>query len=260
MHKLYHWKKNNKLSRSFFIKVVPIITCCLFLFFWLEKLIIINNYIQLELSQVFNDYSFYQKLSIIEVNGNKNLSEQDILAISGLHLNENLLTINLDKIKFNIMQDNRIKLAEVQRIWPNKIVVRIKEEEPFAVWVHDKRFFLINELGKIIYEEKERKLSNRYIAIFGEHANIELRNIYPSFVSASEHIKIRSAALISGRRWNIYTSTNVLILLPEYDPGKALKKAIEVLECKKYGAIKKIDLRLFPEKIFLQASSLDHNL
>ena len=65
--------------------------------------------------------------------------------------------------------------------------------------------------------------------------------------------KIKSLHYVGNRRWDVYIEDNIVIKLPENNIANSIKKTEKVLNSLKYkDKIDIIDLRLYPEKLFLR--------
>jgi len=66
------------------------------------------------------------------IKGNDCLSKDEIFYKSGIQLGENIFKLDLKKSKDSLIQEPRIKEAEIKRVIPNKIIISIKERKAAA--------------------------------------------------------------------------------------------------------------------------------
>jgi len=69
------------------------------------------------------------------IKGNDCLCEDEIFYKSGIQLGENIFKLDLKKSTDSLMQEPRIKEAEIKRVIPNKIIISLTERKA-AVIVH----------------------------------------------------------------------------------------------------------------------------
>ena len=92
--------------------------------------------------------SAYFEARTIGVEGNGRLSRATILEQSGLKLNQNILSVNLETLRSKLMVHPWIAAAEIKRELPDTINIRVKERVPVAV-VDLNRPYYLDEEGEI---------------------------------------------------------------------------------------------------------------
>jgi cell division protein FtsQ len=75
-------------------------------------------------------------INTIEVRGNRQLSERQVVTLSGARTGENLLTLSLDEIRRSLMRSPWVAAAEVTRSLPSTLVLRVRERSAVG-WVQD---------------------------------------------------------------------------------------------------------------------------
>ncbi len=112
----------------------------------------------------------YLRINSVEVKGCKWLEPKKVKKISGLHPGQNLLAVNLKKIRKKIEQNPWVSSVVINRVIPDEIVIEIEEKRPFAmVRFGDNSFYLIDEKGDLIVPVKvsDRYWSNEYLVVTG---------------------------------------------------------------------------------------------
>jgi cell division protein FtsQ len=94
----------------------------------------------------------YFRAKAITVEGNRILSEGEVIRETRISLGDNILSINLPMVRKRLLDNGLIAEAEVVRKIPSGIIIRIKEHKPLAVIDLGKEY-LLDEDGKI-YKEK----------------------------------------------------------------------------------------------------------
>ncbi|MEG6585946.1 cell division protein FtsQ/DivIB [Dendrosporobacter sp. 1207_IL3150] len=102
-----------------------------------------------------NSSSFNMKSVIVQ--GNKYMSEEEVIRIAGLPDNINILRLNTSEIKTRLSHDLRIAEAEVSRQFPGTVVLKIAERKPIAYVASSYGFMEIDKQGIILAVYKNLK-------------------------------------------------------------------------------------------------------
>lgn len=86
--------------------------------------------------------------------GNKHLTDEELKALTGVHLNESLVMISGTKAGQQVLKSPWIKSVSLRKEFPDTLSVTIKEAEPFALLDMNEHLFLIDENGKLLEELK----------------------------------------------------------------------------------------------------------
>lgn len=92
--------------------------------------------------------SSYFKAKSITVDGNHRLSEKAILRQANVRLGDNILGVNLNVVRNNLLGDPWIVETEIERDLPDAIHIHVRERVPVAV-VELNRPFYLSESGEI---------------------------------------------------------------------------------------------------------------
>ncbi|MFW8600610.1 cell division protein FtsQ/DivIB [Desulfobacterota bacterium M19] len=84
---------------------------------------------------------FFQ-ITEIRINGIHRLGRDRVLTLGRVRVGDNLLSLNPDKIKTRLAAEPWIAGVEVDRQWPNRLIINIKERKPLC---------LLNQGGKLSY-------------------------------------------------------------------------------------------------------------
>ncbi len=94
----------------------------------------------------------------VSVKGNTRVSEQDIIALSGIRKDDSVLSVNLFTMEKRIRTHPWIQSAELERNLPSGIRIRVKEQEPMAVVkIENLADILINSQGMPFKEYSPEK-------------------------------------------------------------------------------------------------------
>ncbi len=163
-------------------------------------------------------------ISEISINGNKEVTNAEILAASGISAANALTSLNVADIQARLKRIPLISEASVRKLYPNKLVITLVEREPYALWQKDGDVRVISSDGTVIEGFNDPRFQ-RLPHIVGEGANLRVKE-YVELLEAAPQLKdrIRAGTLISERRWNLKLANGVDLKLPEEGAALALAK------------------------------------
>ena len=156
----------------------------------------------------------------IEVSTGKNISKKEITKELSILYETNLMALNIEKINSLIINYELIETASLKKVYPDKIIIEIKEREIIAIVNNNKDKFFIsrdNKLLKFNNDIVNDKLPN----VFGD---------YKKFVKFYEDLgllnfnlnNIKAYYYFEIGRWDILTKNKKLIKLPTLDYEKSI--------------------------------------
>ncbi len=139
-----------------------------------------------------------------------------------------------------------IENAKVQRRFPNKLAISVKEREPFAIWQRGQSYYVIDKAGAAMSGLAASQLVKLPL-VTGEGANAaaaELINhleAYPELL-----LQVKAAARVGGRRWTLYLDSGITVQLPEKNWVQAVKAVDDLNRTQQLlsKGIKSVDMRL----------------
>jgi cell division protein FtsQ len=195
-------------------------------------------------------------LDDVLIEGRDRTSKEDVDYILNLERGDNILQIDIKKIKNNLEKLPWVKQAIVKRsMFPNVIHITLFERKVRAIWqIHDK-FYPIDTEGTVINAKFTTYEPILLIVGKGAPENItKLLDIVSNDPEISDRIKV--ANFISERRWNLILDdieNGITVKMPEENIENAWKKLIKLNSTK--GLLKRkltiIDLR-FEDKVILK--------
>ena len=138
-----------------------------------------------------------------------------------------------------------VATATVQRSFPNTLEISVVERQPFAVWQRAGSYYVIDRSGSAISNVMPGKLPDLPL-VSGEGAQFEVANLVNQLeVSPDLSSKVRGAARVGQRRWNLYLDNGITVLLPETGVGEALARvaALDASQHLLSKGIRSVDLR-----------------
>ena len=249
--------KKTVIFLKFNIKKLSLIS---FIFLMSTVLLVPEIFLKINLvNKLIKNLGF--ELNQVEVSGNKTVLKEDIIKKIVFKNCDNLFCINLKQSKNEIEKNNWVKSAKLKYNLPSKLSIVIEEEKPAFLLKESEQITLLNIEGKKIQDIEI--IPNDYknlIILSGNGAENKILNLLKIFsIGNSVSKEIKEATLVSSRRWSLKHSSNIVIELPEDNPGKAFNKIVEL--DKKYGflneRLKRIDLRISDRMIIQLKNNSD---
>jgi cell division protein FtsQ len=195
------------------------------------------------------------RITSVAINGRKQLTQDEILAIGGVNGHSSLLFLDAAAVRDRLKSNPWISEATVLKLYPGQLQIDIVERTAFALWQQDGQLSVIADDGAVL----ERYLSHRFISlplVVGKGAATRARDFlallagYPQVLVAT-----KAAILVGERRWNLRLKDGLDIRLPENDVGTALAALSKLdKEDRLFSRdIVAVDMRL-PDRLTVQLS------
>ncbi|WP_128291535.1 cell division protein FtsQ/DivIB [Afifella aestuarii] len=139
-----------------------------------------------------------------------------------------------------------VKDADIRKFYPNRLDITLTERTPFALWQNDEVISIIDRTGVVIGRYKDVRFAGLPFVV-GKGADSRADG-FMTMVQRHPFLaeRMRTAVLVSERRWDLVTKNGITVQLPEngvdeaIDRLKALQDKDDVLS----REIVTIDLRL----------------
>ena len=202
---------------------------------------------------------FFLFLSIATLNNknfiNSNFTELNKITVEGLDEKNNLNLIkSLNFLKFSnlffldefkvreiINYNNLVEDYSVFKKYPSTLVIKINKTKFLAKIKKDGNNFFLGSNGKLI---KTTQLKKEIPFIFGDFSNksfFELKKAIDE--SRFDYKQIQNLFFFKSGRWDIETSSGLIVRLPNENFKKSLELAVNLLDSNYEKSIHKIDLR-----------------
>ena len=165
-------------------------------------------------------------LSINEVmvSGHRYTTDGDVYAALGLEHAGSLLRFDVKAARQRIEALPWVRTADVARILPDKLTIRIEERRPTAIWEHDDRIMLVDQAGRVLANlagGRSPALSLTRIAGAGAPRALArlLAALEPHTAIAS---RLDIARRVGERRWTLELGGGITVHLPADREGEAL--------------------------------------
>lgn len=195
------------------------------------------------------------RITSVVINGRKQLSQDEILAIGGVSGRSSLLFLDADGVRDKLKANPWIADATVLKLYPGQLMIEITERKAFALWQEAGRLSVIADDGALL----EPYVSRRFLSlplVVGKGADTQARDFLALLARYPQVNAVTKAAIYVGeRRWNLRLKDGLDIRLPEQDVGNALAALSKLDKDDRLFSkdIVAIDLRL-PDRLVVQLS------
>lgn len=166
--------------------------------------------------------SSYFRLEAIEVEGNQGLTKEEVIAMSGIEEDANILSVGLERTRDCLMRDLRIADVEASRIWPNKIRLIVTERKPILYATGSLGFLEIDRQGTVLAVHKSmnrmdvplltgRQLSDLYVGDIATDADLKLVSDYLAALPEDILKQISEINIQDRNRVYAYTTDSIYI-------------------------------------------------
>ncbi|NWF51461.1 MAG: FtsQ-type POTRA domain-containing protein [Nitrospirae bacterium] len=87
--------------------------------------------------------------------GSKNLTDEELKSLTGIHENESLITVSEKEVCEKLLRSPWIRSVGVRKELPHTLAIVVEEVAPFALLEMNNRLFIINEKGDLLEELKD---------------------------------------------------------------------------------------------------------
>jgi len=195
------------------------------------------------------------RITEVAINGRKQLSQDEVLAIGGVNGRSSLLFLDAATVRDKLKTNAWIADATILKLYPGRLQIDIVERSAFALWQQDGRLSVIADDGAVL----EPYMSRRFVSlplVVGKGADTRARDFlalldrYPQVRSQT-----KAAIYVGERRWNLRLKDGLDIRLPENDVGNALAVLSKLDKEERLFSrdITVVDMRL-PDRLTVQLS------
>ena len=214
-----------------------------------------------ELSTAFSDSrnalanSVGFRITSVAINGRKQLSQDEVLAVGGINGRTSLLFLDAAAVRDRLKANPWIAEATVLKFYPGALQIDIVERSAFALWQQDGRLSVIAEDGAVL----EPYVSGRFLTlplVVGKGAETRARDFLALLSRYPQVRSVTQAVIYVGqRRWNLRLKDGLDVRLPEHDVGNALAALSRLDQEEKLFSrdIVAVDMRL-PDRVTVQLS------
>ena len=166
------------------------------------------------------------QLDQVVVEGHKRTDKAALMKVLHIQQGQKMNTISLNEVRQKLLHLPWIKEAVVERHLPDKLVIRITEKVPVALWQNNQVYQPLDEKGNPIRDDK--LLPSNLILVVGPDAPEHTLSLLAALEKVPRVSALtRSAVRVERRRWNLHlldAETGLEVMLPEVDFEAALKR------------------------------------
>jgi cell division protein FtsQ len=195
------------------------------------------------------------RIKTVVINGRKQLTQDEVLAIGGVNGRSSLLFLDADAVRNQLKANPWIADATVLKFYPGQLQIDIVERSAFALWQLDGHLSVIADDGAVL----EPYLTRRFVSlplVVGKGAETRAKDFLALLARYPQVQSVTKAAIFVGqRRWNLRLNDGLDVKLPENDVGNALSELSKLDQEDKLFSrdIVTIDMRL-PDRLVVQLS------
>ena len=195
------------------------------------------------------------RITTVGINGRKQLSQDEILAIGGVNGRSSLLFLDAAAVRDKLKANPWISDATVLKFYPGQLRIDIVERSAFALWQQDGRLSVIADDGAVL----EPYVSRRFLTlplVVGKGAETRAHDFLALLARYPQVNLVTKAAIFVGeRRWNLRLKDGLDVRLPENEVGNALAALSKLDKDDRLFSrdIVAVDMRL-PDRLTVQLS------
>src|SRR3954452_3171690 len=195
------------------------------------------------------------RITAVAINGRKQLTQDEVLAIGGVNGRSSLLFLDAAVVRDKLKANPWIGDATVQKFYPGQLQIDIVERSAFALWQQDGRLSVISDDGAVLEPYVSRRFTGLPLVV-GKGAETRAKD-FLAMVDRYPRVRsvMKAAVLVGERRWNLRLKDGLDVRLPENDIGNALAALSKLdKEDRLFSRdIVAVDMRL-PDRLVVQLS------
>ena len=133
-------------------------------------------------------------------------------------------SVNLENMNARIASTPGVKESAVRRMPNGNLVVRVSMHTAVALWTNGEHYYPLSADGTIVNRPTDAR-DDAHVVFRGPVPKdiTEITNAAHNLVGILDYIE-----WIENRRWNLYTTGGITIMLPEHDPIIAIGTLINL--------------------------------
>lgn len=153
----------------------------------------------------------------VMLEGRDNESSAQIMKALDISRGAPLLTVDLQSARTRLEELPWVRVASVEREFPDTVRVRIVERRPLALWQRKNELVLVDDEGGVITSQNLERFPNLLVLV-GKDAPMHATSLL-SILAREPELKqrVNAAVRVGDRRWNIRMDNGVYVRLPETD-------------------------------------------
>ncbi len=189
----------------------------------------------------------------VSVLGREREDRQTILAALGVKRGTPILGVDLAAAKARLEALPWIRSAEVERLLPDTLFVRLVERRPLALWQRQGKLSLVADDGAVLDGEKLDAYGSLVVLVGDDAPKLGAALLAMLASEPALYPHVAAAVRVGGRRWNLRLDSGIDVDLPEDDPAAAWHRlaALDRDESLLERNVLAVDMRL-PDRLVLR--------
>lgn len=184
----------------------------------------------------------------VDVMGEGRLDEAEVRRAVNIRPGDYFFGVDLEEAQRRTESLPWVDRAVVRRLWPDRIVVQLIENQPYALWQNEGALSLVSAEGKVIAPVHETShVPQGVLHIVGKGAAENAQALEATLKAwPGLRQRVSSAVYVSEQRWDLILDKQVKVKLPALNYEKAVAQ-LALLQSKTQlldRQISEIDLRL----------------
>jgi cell division protein FtsQ len=160
----------------------------------------------------------------VTLRGHRFSFDRDIFDALDLANVRSFAALDTAAVKARIERLPWIDTAEITRVYPGQLEIRVTERKPFALWTRGERRYVIDKTGRVLAAVSGETLPN-LPRVAGEGAADKAAEIFDLVARFPEIGKrLEEAERVSERRWNLKLKGAVTVKLPADGEARILDR------------------------------------
>ncbi|EFO31038.1 putative Cell division FtsQ-like protein [Roseibium sp. TrichSKD4] len=161
-------------------------------------------------------------IETVKLSGQLETNEFQILEALEIEEDSSLVLFNVEAARQRLSEIAWVKNASVMKLYPSTLQVTIEEREPYVLWQRGETVSIVNQAGDVITDDVDGRYAN-LLLVMNHGANRRADEILDALNMVPElRPRVRAAALVSERRWDLILENGISIRLPEKGYKRAL--------------------------------------
>ena len=120
----------------------------------------------------------------VQIFGNRFMSNREILSLLDLKSGTSILFLNLETAKERLRSDNRVKVVQMVKVYPDTVKVHVREKDIAAVLTTENESFLISEDGTVLARAADDRSYSDYpfVSLLSKRDDIKIGNPVNNFL------------------------------------------------------------------------------
>lgn len=161
----------------------------------------------------------------VDITGLKRMDRETVYAVAlEDQPSRAILRVDLERVRQRLLAYGWVADAYVSRRLPDRLLVHVVEREPAAIWQDNGQLTLIDSTGRLLAPVSREAMPDLPLVI-GPGADRQEAG-YQALLAAAPALRdrVRAAAWVGNRRWDITFDTGETLALPQDEAAHALAR------------------------------------